>query len=57
MADSKKQSESAYLAGIQEGRKRALPEVKNGLAVGAVIDINNCKNCEYNKECLIFKAI
>lgn len=62
-ADSKKYQESAYHAGIQEGKKRAfaeikeLPEVKTGLAVGAVIDVNKCKKCEHNETCFVYKAI
>lgn len=63
ISDSKKYQESAYLSGIQHGKKQAydeiknLPEVSTGLAVGTVIDPEKCKGCEHKRDCVIGSTV
>lgn len=63
ISGSKKHQESAYLSGIQEGKKQAYDEIKNlpevgvGLAVGTVIDPEKCKGCEYKNNCVIGSTV
>lgn len=63
LSDSKKHQESAYLAGIQDGKKQAyneienLPEVSTGLAVGTIIDPEKCKGCEHKNDCVIGSTV
>lgn len=63
LSDSKKHQESAYLAGIQHGKKQVydkiknLPEVSTGLVVGTVIDPGKCENCEHKEGCIVGSAI
>lgn len=63
LSDSKKHQESAYLAGIQNGKRQAynelknLPEVRTGLAVGTVVDPEKCKACEHKEGCIVGSAV
>lgn len=63
ISDSKKHQESAYLSGIQHGKKQVydeiknLPEVRTGLAVGTVIDPEKCKGCEHKRDCIIGSTV
>lgn len=67
ISDSKKEHQSAYLAGIQAGKRQAheemeslsvIPaEVRTGLAVGTIVDPEKCKACEHKESCVVGSAV